>query len=59
MIFNFNDVTPEKVAKVRAAGFVPGAWTVNSEAKMREMIDAGIERFYTDDPRLLLKVWGK
>ena len=32
---------------------------VNSEAKMREMIDAGIERFYTDDPRLLLKVWGK
>jgi len=58
MIFNFNDVTPEKVAKVRAAGFVPGAWTVNSEEKMREMIVAGIERFCTDDPRLLLKVWG-
>ncbi len=56
MIFAFRDVTPEKAAKVRAAGFEVGAWTVNGEKDMKALLDAGVTRFYTDNPRLLLKV---
>lgn len=59
MIFFFKDVTPEKAAKVRAAGFEVGAWTVNGETDMKVLLDAGVTRFYTDDPRLLLKVMGE
>lgn len=56
MIFAYRDVTPEKAAKVRDAGFVVGAWTVNGEKDMNALLDAGVTRFYTDNPRLLLKV---
>ncbi len=56
MIFFFRDVTPEKAAKVRAAGFEVGAWTVNGKKEMEALLDAGVTRFYTDDPRLLLQV---
>lgn len=56
MVFFYRDVTPEKAAKVKAAGMEVGAWTVNGEADMRKLLDMGVTRFYTDDPRLLLKV---
>lgn len=56
MIFFFKDVTPEKAAKVKAAGFEVGAWTVNDEKEMKKLLEAGVTRFYSDDPRLLLKV---
>ncbi|MGZ0174528.1 MAG: hypothetical protein ACKVHE_33925 [Planctomycetales bacterium] len=31
-----------------------GAWTVNDQATMTQLVSAGVERLYTDHPRLLL-----
>lgn len=54
LVLHHSTVTPEKVAAIRAAGFEPGAWTVNDPARMAELLDMGVERLYTDDPRRLL-----
>lgn len=47
-------VTPEKVRKIKAAGLEAGAWTVNDRATMKRMLAAGVQRLYTDYPRMLL-----
>ncbi len=49
-------ITPEKIEMVKAAGIEVGAWTVNDVAMMRRLLDAGVERLYTDHPRLLLSL---
>jgi glycerophosphoryl diester phosphodiesterase len=56
LVLNSQGVTAEKVQKIRAAGIEAGAWTVNDEATMRKMLDCGVQRLYTDHPRLLFKV---
>ena len=54
-----DDVTKERVAKIRAAGLEPGAWTVNNPALMQRLLGLGIERIYTDYPDKLLKIKAK
>lgn len=49
-------VTAEVVAKIHRAGLKVGAWTVNEEAEMRRLLGLGVDRIYTDDPRLLLSI---
>ncbi len=52
-------VTPEKVRKIKAAGIEVGTWTVNDRTNMRRLLDIGVERIYTDHPRLLLQLMSK
>lgn len=56
LVLHCSGVTPEKVRKIKAAGIESGAWTVNDQAKMTRMLDAGVERLYTDFPEVLLKL---
>lgn len=45
-----------KVARIKAAGLEPGAWTVDDENLMRLLLSIGVERFYTDRPSALIKL---
>jgi glycerophosphoryl diester phosphodiesterase len=53
---HYEGVTPEKVKKIKAAGIEIGAWTVNDRATMKRLLELGVERVYTDNPRLLLSL---
>ena len=54
LVLHFRGVTPEKVQKIREGGLECGAWTVNDRATMARLLDTGVQRLYTDDPRTLL-----
>ena len=54
LVLHHSGVTPEKVRKIKAAGIEVGAWTINDQATMTRLVSAGVERLYTDHPRLLL-----
>ncbi|QDV53337.1 glycerophosphodiester phosphodiesterase [Gimesia fumaroli] len=56
LVLNYQGITPEKIQKIKAAGLEPGVWTVNDPKLMKQFLNQGIERIYTDDPRLLLKL---
>ncbi len=56
MVVHHEGVTPAKVQKIKAAGIEVGAWTVNDRATMRRLLNIGVERIYTDHPRLLLSL---
>ena len=56
LVLHHEGVTPEKASKIKAAGIEVGAWTVNEAAMMERMLDAGVERLYTDRPRSLLSL---
>ena len=56
LVLHHEGVTPEKVQKIKAAGIRAGAWTVNDPAVMKRLMDVGVERLYTDHPRLLLSL---
>jgi len=47
------------VDAVRAGGLRLSAWTVNTEADMRRLIELGVDVIMTDRPDLLLKVLGR
>ena len=53
VVMHHSTVTPARANAVRAAGLEPGAWTVNDPQTMQEMLSAGVERLYTDCPRVL------
>ncbi len=56
LVLHHEGVTPEKVQKIKAAGIEAGAWTVNDATTMQRLMDVGVERIYTDHPRLLLSL---
>ncbi|MFH1300525.1 MAG: glycerophosphodiester phosphodiesterase family protein [Planctomycetota bacterium] len=56
LVLNYQGVTPENIRKIKAAQLEVGAWTVNDPALMQQMLQQGVERLYTDEPRLLLKL---
>lgn len=56
VVMFWKDVTAEKVAKLKAAGFKAGAWTVNDPAEMKRQLDMGVTRIYTDAPDVLFEV---
>lgn len=56
LVLHHEGVTPDRASKIKAAGIEVGAWTVNEAAMMERMLDAGVERLYTDRPRSLLSL---
>ena len=56
LVLFHKEVTPERVRKLKAAGFKVGAWTVNSPSEMRRFLGMGLDRLYTDDPAAFLKI---
>ena len=54
LVMHHAGITPEKIQKIKAAGFEVGAWTVNDPARMTELLEIGVERIYTDHPQMLL-----
>lgn len=48
--------TPDKVKKLHDAGFKVGVWTENNPNDMERFLDMGVDRIYTDKPRLLKKL---
>lgn len=59
MVLEYHTVTPEKIAKIRAAGLEAGAWTVDDEPTMTRLLDLGVQRIYTDYPKRLLALKAK
>ncbi|QDT93695.1 glycerophosphodiester phosphodiesterase [Gimesia algae] len=56
LVLHFKGITLEKVQQIKAASLEPGAWTVNDPAVMKQLLKQGIERIYTDEPSLLLRL---
>lgn len=56
LVVHHQGITPEKIRKIKHAGMEVGAWTVNDRATMKRLLDAGVQRIYTDHPRRLLSV---
>lgn len=54
LVLQYSGITPDKLQKIKAAGIMVGAWTVNDRATMERLLKLGVERLYTDHPRLLL-----
>lgn len=55
LVLHHRGVTAEKVQAIRAAGLEVGAWTVNDPQEMDRLIGLGVQRLYTDAPRMLLQ----
>ncbi len=56
LVLHHSGLTAEKVQQVKAAGLEIGGWTVNDRATMEQLLDMGVQRIYTDQPRVLLSV---
>lgn len=56
LVLHHEGATPVKIQKVKRAGLEIGAWVVNDRATLRRLLDAGVRRIYTDNPRLLLSL---
>jgi len=54
LVLHHSIVTKQNIEQIQKAGIEVGAWTVNAEAPMAHMLQMGIDRVYTDDPRRLL-----
>lgn len=52
-------VSRELVERVHELGMVVIPWTVNEEARMRELIEMGVDGIITDYPDVLLRVLGR
>lgn len=50
---NFESISPQAIAILRAQGFGVNIWTVNDEALMRTLIEAGAGGLFTDFPQRL------
>ena len=57
LVLHHRSVTKEKVDQIHAAGLEAGAWTVNDRETILWMLALGVDRIYTDDPRLLLRLF--
>jgi glycerophosphoryl diester phosphodiesterase len=51
--------TADLIQAARGRGLKTHVWTINDEARMRELIAAGIDGIITDRPDVLLKVLGR
>ena len=56
LVLHHQGVTPEKIKAIKAAHIEVGAWTVNDAALMKRLLNQGVERLYTDEPRQLLQL---
>lgn len=58
LIANQDRISPEVIERIEAAGFESGAWTVNDTAVMKQFIDWGIDRLYTDSADQAMLLFG-
>ncbi|RYE15053.1 MAG: hypothetical protein EOP51_27310 [Sphingobacteriales bacterium] len=56
IVIYYKGITAEKISKIKAANIQVGAWTVNERADFENLEKMGIDRIYTDDPKLLIAV---
>lgn len=56
IVMHESTMTPDTVRRIAAAGLEPGVWTVDDPAAMRRFLAMGVRRFYTDCPRVLLRL---
>lgn len=56
LVIHHRGLTAEKIQKIKAAGLEVGAWTVNDPNHLTNLLQMGVERIYTDEPRTLLKL---
>ncbi|MCB1206901.1 MAG: hypothetical protein KDN18_21790 [Verrucomicrobiae bacterium] len=56
LVIHQDGVDAEVISRVKESRFEVGAWTVNEPARMRELLELGIDRLYTDDPRTMLEL---
>jgi len=56
IVMHYSAVTAENVNKIKAANLQAGAWTVDDRATLEKMLQLGIQRIYTDDPKLLITI---
>jgi len=64
VVLHYSQVTKDKVDALDRAGLEAGVWTVlgglsrnlNDAETEKQFLQYGVDRFYTDDPRLLLKI---
>ena len=54
IVMHYSTITPEKINKIKTAGIRTGAWTVDDLTIMQNLLEIGIERIYTNDPKLLI-----
>jgi len=54
LVLHHTTVTPQRVAALKQAGLIVGAWTVNDRYTMRRLLAMGVARIYTDFPATLL-----
>lgn len=55
----YREVTRENVIEAQGLGLRVVVWTVNTEAEIRTMIEAGVDGIISDNPDLLRKVAGE
>ena len=56
IVVNHGVLTKEKIDQIHEAGLEAGVWPVNDREAMLRFLDLGVDRTYTDDPRLLLQL---
>lgn len=56
LVLHHSGVTLKNIQIVKSAGLEFGAWTVNDRAAMERLLNMGVERLYTDHPRMLQKL---
>jgi glycerophosphoryl diester phosphodiesterase len=56
IVMHYSGVTQENVDKIKAANLKTGAWTVDDRPTLEKMLKLGVERIYTDAPKLLITI---
>jgi glycerophosphoryl diester phosphodiesterase len=56
IVMHYSGVTQANVDKIKAAHLKTGAWTVDDRPTLEKMLKLGVERIYTDDPKLLITI---
>nr|WP_067060331.1 glycerophosphodiester phosphodiesterase family protein [Mucilaginibacter sp. L294] len=56
IVVHYKGITSEKIGKIHAANLKAGAWTVDERADLENLEKMGIDRIYTDDPKLLITI---
>jgi glycerophosphoryl diester phosphodiesterase len=59
MVLHHRGIIKARVEKIHQAGLKAGAWTVNDPKRMKILLKSGVDRIYTDNPKLLLAILDK
>jgi glycerophosphoryl diester phosphodiesterase len=57
LVINYKGITAEKVRLVKNAGLKVGSWTVSDKETLQQMVMLQLDRIYTDDPALLIRLY--